>query len=171
MPETTAKTPAPPVTLSQKANRQHVGRGDLRTWWQLDAKHRPLGRVASAAAKLLIGKHKPSYVPYIDQGDEVIIVNAADLVLTGRKAEQKQYARHSGYPGGLKIFSAADKIRAGKQDEMFRHAVRGMLPQNKLGDLMIQRLHVYLGAEHPHTQQEVKMVASDSAATIEKSVE
>lgn len=144
-----------------RARKQHVGVAKERTWWLLDATSRPLGRLAGEAAALLIGKQKPTYVPYIDGGDAVVIINAADVVLTGNKVEQKTYFHHTGYPTGLRAATAKERIMAGKQTDMIREAVKGMLPKNQLGPLMLKRLHVYSAAEHPHNQVELMQRNSD----------
>lgn len=123
-----------------------------RKWYVVDASEAPLGRVATVAAGLLIGKSKPTYTPHMDGGDYVIIINTDKLVVTGKKAEQKQYYRHSNYPGGLKQTSLADKQ---KRDEtaVITHAIRGMLPVNKLRDGRLARLKVYGNDQHSHEPQ------------------
>lgn len=123
-----------------------------RQWHLIDADGQVLGRVASEAARLLQGKHKPVYTPHIDTGDHVIIVNAASVRLTGRKDEQKMYRRHSGYEGGLREERAKD-VRQRNPVRLMEEAVRGMLPKTKLGDAMWRKLKVYAGAEHPHQAQ------------------
>jgi large subunit ribosomal protein L13 len=123
-----------------------------REWWLIDAADETLGRVASQVAKLLMGKHKPMYAPHIDTGDYVVVINAAKVKVTGNKAEQKIYYRHSGYPGGLK--SPTFKEVFGKHPtRVIEHAVRGMLPNNRLGRAMFKKLKVYPGSEHPHQAQ------------------
>lgn len=121
-------------------------------WWVVDAAGVPLGRVASEVASRLRGKHKPSYTPFLDCGDHVIVVNADKVVLTGRKREQKVYRRHSGYPGGLKEISA-ERMLAEKPERVVELAVKGMLPKTKLGRVMYRKLKVYQGGEHPHAAQ------------------
>jgi large subunit ribosomal protein L13 len=121
-------------------------------WHVLDAAGIPLGRLCSLAARLLTGKHKPTYAPHIDTGDFVIVINAEQAVLTGRKEEQKIYHYHTGYPGGLKSESAA-KLRQRRPTKMIEEAVWGMLPKNKLGRQMLRKLKVYAGPEHPHSAQ------------------
>jgi len=111
-----------------------------------------LGRVATSAAKLLQGKHKSAYTPYLDTGDHVVILNVARVRLTGRKENQKLYQRHSGYPGGLRE-DRARIVRAARPEGMMEEAVRGMLPKSKLGDAMFRKLKVYSGDKHPHTAQ------------------
>ena len=123
-----------------------------RAWHVLDAENMVLGRVASAAARLLMGKHKPTYTPFLDTGDHVIVINAAKVKLTGRKEEQKTYHRHSGYPGGLKSISAR-KLRATRPQRMVEEAIKGMLPKTKLGKQMVRKLKVYAGDRHPHQAQ------------------
>ncbi len=123
-----------------------------RKWQVLDADDRPLGRIASEAAKLLLGKHKPTYEPYLPMGDHVVIVNAGKVRLTGNKAEQKVYYRHSGYPGGLRERSFAEQM-ARDPRRVIETAVRGMLPHNSLGRELFRHLKVYAGPEHPHTAQ------------------
>lgn len=124
-----------------------------RKWYVIDAAGVPLGRVATAAAMLLRGKHKPIYTPHIDTGDYVIIVNAEKAVLTGRKLDQKIYFRHSGYEGGLKR-TVYRQLMAKKPEFAVEKAVRGMLPHNRLGRAMFKKLKVYRGAEHPHAAQQ-----------------
>jgi large subunit ribosomal protein L13 len=134
--------------------------GIQRQWHVIDAEEAVLGRIASAAAKILMGKHKPSYTPYIDTGDHVIVVNAAKVRLTGNKEEQKLYRRHSGYPGGLTETSAR-KVRAARPTRMVEEAVQGMLPKSKMGKQMYRKLQVYAGPTHPHqAQKPVALAAS-----------
>lgn len=118
----------------------------------IDADAQVLGRVATAAARLLQGKHKPRYTPFLDMGDHVIIVNAKQVRLTGRKEQQKLYRRHSGYQGGLRERSAA-AVRATHPARLMEQAVRGMLPTTKLGKAMYRKLKVYEGPDHPHAAQ------------------
>ncbi len=127
--------------------------GDIdRSWWLVDASGLPLGRVASEVATLLRGKHKPTFAPHMDMGDHVIIVNAAKVAVTGAKAEQKKYYRHSGYPGGLTESTFRQEM-ARHPDRVVEKAVQGMLPRNRLGRAMASKLKVYAGAEHPHAGQ------------------
>jgi large subunit ribosomal protein L13 len=123
-----------------------------RRWHLIDAEGRVLGRVATRAAKLLQGKHKPTYTPFIDTGDHVVVVNAARVKLTGRKEEQKLYRRHSGYEGGLRE-ERAKIVRQRAPIRLVEEAVRGMLPGGVLGDAMYRKLKVYAGPEHPHMAQ------------------
>jgi len=123
-----------------------------RTWHVIDAKDQVLGRVASKAATLLMGKHKASYAPFLDTGDHVIIINAAQVRLTGRKEQQKVYRRHTGYPGGL-VETTAEQMRAKHPNRIVELAVAGMLPKTRLGKRMIRKLKVYAGDRHPHQAQ------------------
>ena len=123
----------------------------------IDAKGKVLGRVATDAARLLQGKHKATYTPFLDTGDHVVIVNVAKVKLTGRKEEQKVYRRHSGYPGGLRE-ERAKVVRAAKPERLMEEAVRGMLPKSKLGDAMFRKLKVYAGDKHPHAAQQPTVV-------------
>jgi large subunit ribosomal protein L13 len=123
-----------------------------RRWHVIDADGKVLGRVATAAARLLQGKHKKSYTAYLDTGDHVIIVNAGLVKLTGRKEEQKVYRRHSGFEGGLREERAKD-VRQRNAVRLVEEAVRGMLPKTKLGDAMYRKLKVYSRADHPHVAQ------------------
>jgi large subunit ribosomal protein L13 len=131
-----------------------------RQWHLIDAEDAVLGRIASKAAKILMGKHKPTYTPFLDTGDHVIVVNAAKVKLTGNKEEQKLYRRHSGYPGGL-TETQARKVRATRPTRMVEEAVQGMLPKSKLGKQMYRKLQVYAGPKHPHqAQKPVELAAS-----------
>ena len=123
-----------------------------RKWYILDASGKPLGRVATEAAKLLRGKHKPTFTPNADTGDFVIVLNCKDAVLTGRKLDQKVYRHHSGYIGGMKEISARVMMEKTPEKAMM-HAVKGMLPHNSLGRQMIKKLRVYAGSEHEHAAQ------------------
>ena len=123
-----------------------------RQWHVIDAGGMVLGRVATEAARLLQGKHKPTYTPFLDTGDHVIVINAATVKLTGRKEEQKLYRRHSGYEGGLSEVRAKD-LRQKNPVRLVEEAIRGMLPKTKLGDAMYRKLKVYRGADHPHAAQ------------------
>jgi large subunit ribosomal protein L13 len=133
--------------------------GIERQWHLIDAEGAVLGRIASKAAKILMGKNKPSYTPFLDTGDHVIVVNAAKVKLTGNKEEQKLYRRHSGYPGGL-TETQARKVRATRPTRMVEEAVQGMLPKSKLGKQMYRKLQVYAGPTHPHQAQKPVELAS-----------
>jgi large subunit ribosomal protein L13 len=124
-----------------------------RQWHVIDANDVVLGRLASHVAALLRGKHKPIYAPHLDTGDFVIVVNAANVALTGKKLEQKRAYRHSGYPGGLRSIAYADLL-AKRPERAIEKAVRGMLPKNTLGRKMLRKLKVYAGPEHPHQAQQ-----------------
>jgi large subunit ribosomal protein L13 len=135
-----------------------------RQWHVIDAEGRVLGRVSTEAARLLQGKHKAIYTPYIDTGDHVVIVNASKVKVTGRKEEQKLYRYHSGYEGGVRQERLKD-VRAKQPTRIVEEAVRGMLPKTKMGEAMWRKLKVYAGAEHPHAAQKPKALpASTSGA-------
>jgi len=130
-----------------------------RRWVVVDAGDRALGRVATQVANLLRGKGKPTFSPHIDCGDFVVVVNADKVRLTGRKATDKIYYRHSEYPGGLRA-TAAGKLRSEKPERLVRTAVQGMLPKNRLSRRLITKLKVYGGSEHPHAAQQAVAVAA-----------
>jgi large subunit ribosomal protein L13 len=121
-------------------------------WHVINADGQVLGRLASRAAVLLMGKHKPDYTPFLATGDHVVVVNAAKVKLTGRKEQDKLYRRYSGYPGGLKETTVA-KVRARRPERLVEEAIVGMLPKNKLGHRIARRLRVYAGPQHPHAGQ------------------
>ena len=121
-------------------------------WHIIDAEGRVLGRIATVAARLLQGKHKPTYTPFIDTGDHVVVINAAKVKLTGRKEDQKIYRQHSGYEGGLRE-ERARLVRKRKPERLVEEAVHGMLPKTKLGAAMYRKLKVYAGPDHPHSAQ------------------
>ncbi len=123
-----------------------------RDWYLIDAENAVLGRLASQAAWMLMGKHKPTYTPFLDTGDHIVVINAAKVRLTGKKEEQKIYRHHTGYQGGLREISAA-KLRAKSPVKMIESAVAGMLPKTKLGKHMIKKLKVYAGAQHRQQAQ------------------
>jgi large subunit ribosomal protein L13 len=123
-----------------------------KNWYIVDAEGKTLGRLASRIAAIMRGKHKPTYTPHMDMGDNVIVVNAEKIQLTGRKADQKVYYRHSGYPGGIKSTSFSDMMGS-KPERVITLAVKGMLPHNRLGRAMLKHLKVYRGPEHPHESQ------------------
>jgi large subunit ribosomal protein L13 len=124
-----------------------------RRWWVVDATDQTLGRLATRVATLLEGKHKPIYSPHIDTGDHVVVVNAARVRVTGDKLRQKTYYRHSNYPGGLKA-ETLGTLLARKPELAIERAVKGMLPQNRLGRAMFRKLKVYAGGDHPHAAQQ-----------------
>jgi large subunit ribosomal protein L13 len=123
-----------------------------RQWHVIDASDKILGKLATEAAKLLMGKHKPTFSRHLDTGDFVVIINAEKVRFSGKKAEQKLYRSHSGYPGGLKTVSLA-RMMADNPARVIEHAVKGMLPHNRLGTQMLKKLKVYVGEEHPHLAQ------------------
>jgi large subunit ribosomal protein L13 len=123
-----------------------------REWRVVDADGQTLGRLATRIATLLRGKHRVTFSTHIDTGDPVIVLNASKIKVTGRKLQAKQYVRHSGYPGGMRTESL-ERLLARRPEEVIRRAVRGMVPQNRLGEQMMRKLHVYAGAEHPHAAQ------------------
>jgi large subunit ribosomal protein L13 len=136
----------------------------VRQWHVIDADGQVLGRVASEAARLLQGKHKPSYTPHIDTGDHVVVVNAARVVMTGRKDEQKVYRYHSGFEGGLREERAKD-VRAKNPVRLVEEAVRGMLPKTTLGEAMWRKLKVYAEEKHPHQAQQPRSFAAGGLKT------
>jgi large subunit ribosomal protein L13 len=123
-----------------------------KQWHVIDGNGVVVGRLATRAARLLMGKHRPTYTPFVDTGDHVVVVNAGKVKLTGRKEEQKLYRHHSGFEGGLREERAKD-VRARNPIRLVEEAVRGMLPKTKLGDAMYRKLKVYAGPDHPHTAQ------------------
>jgi len=128
-----------------------------RQWHVIDAEDVVLGRVATLAARLLQGKNKAVYTPFIDTGDHVVIINAASVKLTGRKETDKVYRQHSGYEGGLREERAVD-VRKRRPVRLVEEAVRGMLPKTKMGNAMYRKLKVYAGADHPHSAQQPKSI-------------
>jgi large subunit ribosomal protein L13 len=124
-----------------------------RHWRVVDADGATLGRLSTRIAAVLRGKHKPSFTRNLDTGDPVVVVNAAKIRVTGKKLADKQYIRHSGYPGGLRV-ETLERLLQRRPEEVIRRAVRGMLPQNRLGDKMLRKLYVYAGPEHPHAAQQ-----------------
>lgn len=135
-----------------------------RKWFVVDAENLVLGRMSTEVARILRGKHKPTFAPYLDCGDHVIIVNASKVVLTNEKAEKKLVHRHSGYPGGIKSQTYADLLSRQPEDTL-RRTIKGMLPKNRLGAQMLTKLKVYAGSEHPHSaQQPEPLVLADAVA-------
>ena len=143
-------------TLSYKTISAKKGSVD-KNWWIVDADSRVLGRVASEVAKIIRGKHKPSFTPHIDCGDNVIVINAEKIRMTGDKMNSKEYISHSGYPGGQKRLSPK-QLMAKKPERIFEYAVKGMLPKNRLGRQLFKSLHVYVGDQHPHEAQNPKVL-------------
>jgi large subunit ribosomal protein L13 len=147
-------------TLSFKtisANKATV----TKEWVVVDATGQSLGRIGAKVAKLLRGKYKPDFTPHVDCGDNVIIINADKVVLTGNKWNDRIYLRHTGYPGGQKSYTPADLLKKG-EDRLFRKVVKGMLPKNRLGAKLIGNMHVYAGAEHKHEAQQPKSIDINS---------
>ncbi|MFT4073306.1 MAG: 50S ribosomal protein L13 [Dysgonamonadaceae bacterium] len=147
-------------TLSYKtisANKATVN----KEWVVIDAEGQTLGRLASKVAKVLRGKYKPSFTPHVDCGDNVILINADKVVMTGKKMTDRVYLRYTGYPGGQKAFSPADLMEKGA-DRLVLKVVKGMLPKNKLGAALLKNLHVYAGTEHPHQAQTPKSIDINS---------
>ncbi|MFP4129735.1 MAG: 50S ribosomal protein L13 [Halorhodospira sp.] len=124
-----------------------------RDWYLVDATDKTLGRLASEIARRLRGKHKPAFTPHVDAGDYIVVINADKIRLTGKKEQDKQYVWHSGYPGGIKSRNVAE-VRARHPERLIEHAVRGMLPKNRLGRSMLKKLKVYAGSEHRHHAQQ-----------------
>ena len=131
-----------------------------RKWFVVDAEGQTLGRLAAEGAKVLRGKHKPTFTPHVDTGDFVIVVNADKVVLSGKKLIQKTYFHHSGYPGGS-TFTQAGQMLEKYPERVVEMAIRGMLPKNKLGEQMYRKLNVYAGAEHPHQAQKPEVLTLD----------
>lgn len=129
----------------------------VRKWYAVDATEHTLGRLASEVACILSGKNKPIYTPHVDTGDHVIVMNVDKVVLTGKKLDQKLYRWHTGHPGGLKEVKYRDMMQ-NKPEEVFMHAVKGMLPKNKIGRQMLKKLRVYKGSEHNHEAQQPEVL-------------
>jgi large subunit ribosomal protein L13 len=140
------------LTEQTRSVSREAGLRDRR-WVLIDAEGRALGRIASRAASVLRGKHRPDYTPHQDAGDFVVIINAAKLKLTGNKAEDKIYHRHTGYPGGIRA-TTAGKLLESRPERLIEIAVRGMLPKNRLGRRLFNKLKVYRAGEHPHVAQQ-----------------
>ena len=124
-----------------------------RRWWLVDAEGKPLGRLATEVARILRGKHKPMYTPHLDTGDNVVVINASKVILTGNKADQKTYFRHSGYMGGERHIPYR-RMLATHPERVIELAVKGMLPKNALGRVLRKKLKVYAGTDHPHQGQQ-----------------
>jgi len=134
------------------------GKNVQRNWFVIDAGDKVLGRIATEAARILMGKHKTTYTPYLDQGDHVIVINADKVKLTGKKEDQKLYRYHSGYPGGLREVSAG-RMRQTRPIKLVEEAISAMLPHTKLGKQMYRKLNVYAGPQHPHQAQQPQALA------------
>jgi large subunit ribosomal protein L13 len=139
------------------ASKETVNKG----WVLIDAENEVLGRLASKVAYIVRGKNKTNFTPHVDTGDNVIIINAEKVKLTGNKLNDKEYVRHTGHPGGQR-FATPKELLAKKPTEVIRMAVSGMLPKNKLGDALRRNVYVYAGAEHPHTAQQPKEIKLNS---------
>ena len=132
-----------------------------RKWYVIDAEGQTLGRLSAAVARILRGKNKPTFTPFLDMGDNVIVINAAKIKVTGKKLEQKLYISHSDYPGGVRETTLKEMLEK-KPEEVIRMAVKGMLPKAALGREMIRKLHVYAGAEHEHQAQKPEVLVLNS---------
>lgn len=139
-------------TLSYKTKSQKKETVE-RKWYIVDAEGETVGRICSRIAAVLRGKHKPSYTPHVDCGDYVVVINAEKIRFTGQKENQKEYLRHTGYPGGQRS-KTAKQLLAERPERVVENAVKGMLPKNKLGRAMYKKLFVYAGAAHPHDAQQ-----------------
>lgn len=133
-----------------------------KEWFEVDAAGKTLGRLATEVARILTGKHKPTFSPHIDMGDHVVIVNADKVILTGNKLNDKMYYRHSGYPGALRNVSATDMLKT-HPERVIEFAVKGMLPRNKLRPIRLGKLKIYTGTKHPHEAQRPKPLALAAA--------
>ena len=144
-------------SIREKINKDQADTEDKneKDWYLINAKNKILGRLSTQVAKILMGKEKTSFVRYLDKGDNLVIINASKIVVSGNKEEDKKYYRYSGYPSGLKVTNLAT-LREKKPEDIIYHAVSGMLPKNKLGKSMIKKLHVYPKEDHPHEAQEPK---------------
>ncbi|MBA3660251.1 MAG: 50S ribosomal protein L13 [Gammaproteobacteria bacterium] len=131
-------------------------------WYLVDASNKVLGRLATQIAKYLRGKHKPEFTPHADAGDYIVVINAEKIKVTGKKAQDKVYYRHSGYPGGLKE-TTYEKLQQKNPVQIIELAVKGMLPKNPLGRDMLRKLKVYSGTDHPHTAQQPEQINLDQA--------
>lgn len=129
-----------------------------KDWLVVDAKDVPLGRLSTQVAIFLRGKHKPTFTPSLDMGDNVIVLNASQVKLTGLKADKKVYVHHTGYPSGQRFTPVSKLVAAGRPEEVIMRAVKGMLPKTKLGRVQLTNLRVYADANHPHTAQQPKVV-------------
>lgn len=137
--------------MSNKSYMAKPGEVDRR-WYLVNAKGKVVGRLATRIARILMGKNKPQYTPHTDIGDFVVVINASQVRLTGKKWSQKCYYHHSGYPGGLRV-TKAKEMREKKSEEILKHAVKGMLPKNNLGRKLLRKLKIYPGDTHPHQAQ------------------
>ena len=138
----------------EKVNKEQTSTKDKneRDWYLINAKNKVLGRLSTQIAKILMGKEKTEFVRYLDKGDNLVVINAAKIAVSGNKEEDKKYYRYSGYPSGLKVTNLAT-LREKRPEDIIYHSVSGMLPKNKLGKSMIKKLHVYPRENHPHEAQ------------------
>lgn len=134
------------------STNSYSARDIKRKWHLFDAKNKTLGRLSTEIAKVIMGKHKPEYVPYLDMGDFAVVINAKDVKVSGKKESQKKYVRHSGFPGGLRVETLA-QVREIRPEKVLIKAVTGMVPGTKLGKKMIAKLHVYADSRHPYEKQ------------------
>jgi large subunit ribosomal protein L13 len=144
------------VEPSAKITKSFRKEDVIRDWWIVDAANMTVGRLSTQVATLLRGKHKPWFTPHVDTGDFVIVVNADKVVMEGKRTEQKQYFRHTGYPGGQKVDTFQD-LKISNPEKIIQHSVKGMLPKNRLGREIVKKLKVYASDEHPHTAQKPKV--------------
>ncbi len=147
------------ITLALSAKTTYFFKNEdiSKKWFLVDAKDQTLGRLASKVAHVLRGKHKPSFTPNSDMGDFVIVINADKIKLTGKRTELKEYFHYTGYPGGATFESFKDLIKT-KPEKVVTHAIKGMIPHNRLGKLVIKKLKVYAGADHPHSAQQPELM-------------
>ena len=146
-------------TLSYKTVSANKATVD-KEWLLIDAEGEILGRLSAQVAKMLRGKNKTNFTPHVDCGDNIIVINAEKIELSGNKWSDKQYVRHTGYPGGQR-FTPADEMLKKNPIGLIEHAVRGMLPRNRLGRAIFKNLYVYVGAEHPHEAQKPRVIELD----------
>jgi large subunit ribosomal protein L13 len=144
------------VEPSAKITKSFRKEDVIRDWWIVDAADMTVGRLSTQVATLLRGKHKPWFTPHVDTGDFVIVINAEKVVLEGKRTEQKEYFRHSGYPGGAKVDSFKD-LKQKNPSKILEHSIKGMLPKNRLGRQIYKKLKVYSADEHPHSAQKPKV--------------
>jgi large subunit ribosomal protein L13 len=137
--------------MGNKLNSNNID----KSWYLVDAEGKTLGRLATKIAKHLSGKHKPEYIPYLDTGDYIVVINADKIHVTGKKLTDKKYYHHTGFQGGIKEISLV-KLLATKPENVLKHAVKGMLPSGPLGTKMLSKLKIYAGAKHPHAAQQLK---------------
>ena len=141
-------------TLSYKTKSANKATVE-KNWWIVDADSQVVGRLASNIARIVRGKHKPYYTPHVDCGDHVIVINAEKIKFTGNKMTDKQYIRHTGYPGGQRSTTPVEVLEK-HPERILENAVKGMLPKNRLGAALFGNLHIYIGGEHPHDAQQPK---------------